>query len=72
MLKLLNVIQIFNFHIFLVDFSFDFKHVALFYFDELLGLLYMIKISSFQNNLNHSKTPLITLDMSQTIHEYLV
>jgi hypothetical protein len=75
MLKFLNVVRIFNFHIFLVDFSLDFKHVVLSCLDELPCLLYMVEIlemSSFQHNLNRRKTPLVPLDMSQIEHEDLV
>lgn len=63
-----------TFHIFLTDFSSHIKHVV-FFFNELLGLSYMIgslEISSFQPNLKCNKIPLVTPDMSQIVYECLV
>jgi len=75
MLKFLHVAWISNFHIFLVDFSPDFKHVVLSFLDELLNLPYMVgkpEVSSFQPNLNGRNITLISLNMFQTVHECLV
>jgi len=72
MLKFLLVAWISNFCIFLAEFNFDFKHVALTRLDELLCLPYMIenlKISSFQHNLNCNKIPLVALNMSSIVYE---
>jgi hypothetical protein len=62
------VAWIFDFRIFLADFSLDFKHFVLPRLDELLGLPYMvgnIEMSSFQPNLNRSKIPPVASDMSK-------
>ena len=75
MLKLLHVAWMSNFCIFLAYLSPDFKHVVLSRLDELLGLRYTVgkfQMFSFYPNFNRSKIPLITLDMSQTIHEGIV
>jgi hypothetical protein len=75
MLKFFFVTQIFNFCISLADFSSDFKHVILFYLDELLGLPYMIgklKMFNFHYNLNHMKIPPINPNISQTVYKGLV
>jgi hypothetical protein len=75
MLKFLNVSRIFNFRMFLIDFSPDFKHVVFSHLDELLGLPYVVgklEMSSFRLNLNRNKIPHVTSYMSQIIHEYLV
>ena len=75
MLKFLHVDRIFNFRIFLVDLNLDFRHVDLSRLDELLGPQYMVGklwMSSFHPNFNHSKIPLVTQYISQTVHEGLV
>ena len=66
MLKILYVARINNFHIFLIDFSLDSKHVILSCLDELLGLQYMFEklgMYSFQFNLNRNNISPIDLDM---------
>ena len=75
MLKFIHVAQISNFRTFLADFNPDFKHIVLSCLDELIGLPYMVRkleMSSFQSKLNQSNIPLVTLDMSQTVHKDLV
>ena len=75
MLKFFYVAWIFNFCIFLVDLSYDFKHVVLSYLDELLGLWYIVEkfqMSNFYPNFNRSKISPVTLDISQTVHDGLV
>jgi hypothetical protein len=75
MLKFLNVSQIFNFRMFLINFSPDFKHVVLSRLDKLLGLSYIVgkfEMSSFQPNLNRNKISHVASYISQTIHEGLV
>jgi hypothetical protein len=75
MLKFLHEARISNFRIVLANLSPDFKHAILFHLDELLGLRYMIgklELSSSHPNFNRNKIPLVTLDMSQTLHWGLV
>jgi hypothetical protein len=75
MLKFLHVAQISNFRTFLVDFSYDFKHIVFSCLDELIDVPYMVRkfeTSSFQSKLNQNNISLVALDMSQTIHESLV
>jgi len=50
----------------LANFKFDFKHVVLFFMDELMGLSYMdekLEMSSLQPKFNCSKIPSISLEM---------
>ena len=75
MLKFLHIVQIFNFHTFLANFSSYFKDIVLSYLDELLDLPYMIEkleTFSFHYNLNHIKIPLVDPDISQTVYKDLV
>jgi len=75
MLKFFHVTRISNFHKFLVDFNDDFKHVALFHLDKLLGLPYMVgklEIFSSRSNLIRKTILHTASNMSQTLHEGLV
>jgi hypothetical protein len=75
MQKIIHVVRISNFRIFLVDFSPDFKHIVLSRLDELSGLSYMIgkfEISSSQPNMNNNKISPVYPDMSQIVHGSLV
>jgi hypothetical protein len=75
MLKFIHVVRISNFHIFLTNFSTNFKHIVLSHLDELLVLQYMVEnleMYSLQTNLNCSKISLVALDMSQAVHKGLV
>jgi hypothetical protein len=75
MQKIIHVVRISNFRIFLVDFSPDFKHIVLSRLDELSDLSYMVgkfEISSSQPNMNNSKISPVYPDMSQIVHGSLV
>jgi hypothetical protein len=75
MLKFLFVAWIFNFRIFLTDFSPEFKFIGFSHLDELLCLQYMdrkLEMCSLYNNLNCNTIAPVVPDMSQTIHESLI
>jgi hypothetical protein len=66
-LRFPHAARISNFHIFLADFSPDFKHVVLSFLDELLVLPYMVgklDMYSFQPNLNRNEILFIASYMS--------